>query len=186
MVLNILYYAKDREVFWQPLELEEITASLREVLARRAEAAGVELRVEAETGVLAGDQNSIQSLLVNLIENSIDACRIDKEKTSHQVSMSARIDGDLVIFDIADNGVGMDRETREKAFSMFFSSKGAEGTGLGLFIANKIVRSHGGTIDIESSPGVGTRFLVKLPRERPAVLPGDGDDEGGRSVADGI
>lgn len=186
MVLNILYYAKDREVFWQPIDLEELADSLGEVLARRAETVGVELSLESEAGTLEGDQNSIRSLLVNLIENSIDACRIDKEKASHKVSMSARIDGDHVIFDIADNGVGMDRETREKAFSMFFSSKGAEGTGLGLFIANKIVKSHGGTIDIESSPGVGTRFLVKLLRERPVVQAGDGDDEGGRSVADGI
>ena len=61
---------------------------------------------------------------------------------------------------------GMDQETKEKAFSLFFSSKGAEGTGLGLFIAHKITKSHGGTIDIQSDLGKGTRFIVKLPRNR--------------------
>jgi signal transduction histidine kinase len=60
----------------------------------------------------------------------------------------------------------MDRETREKAFSLFFSSKGAEGPGLGLFIAHKIINNHGGTIDIESDLGKGTRFIVRLPRHR--------------------
>jgi signal transduction histidine kinase len=60
----------------------------------------------------------------------------------------------------------MDRETQEKAFTLFFSSKGT-GTGLGLFISDRITRAHGGTIELQSRPGVGTRFLVKLPRKRP-------------------
>jgi signal transduction histidine kinase len=175
MVMNILYYAKDREVFWQAIDLEEMAESVSDVVASRAERLGVDLRVEAKAATFEGDQNSIHSLLVNLVENSIDACRVDKEKPSHTVTLSGEIVGDQVVFDIADDGIGMDRETREKAFSLFFSSKGAEGTGLGLFIANKIVTSHGGTIDIESSPGVGTRFLVKLPKERPSEQADDGD-----------
>ncbi len=62
----------------------------------------------------------------------------------------------------------MDRETREKAFSLFFSSKGAGGTGLGLFIANKIAESHGGSISIESEVNTGSEFTVTLLRKRPA------------------
>jgi len=73
-----------------------------------------------------------------------------------------------VVIDVSDDGIGMDEETRDKAFSMFFSSKGTEGTGLGLFIANKIVTQHGGTIAIRSALGEGTRFTVRLPR-RPAA-----------------
>ena len=61
----------------------------------------------------------------------------------------------------------MDQETREKAFSLFFSSKGTEGTGLGLFISNKIAQAHGGSITLESTEGEGTRFIVSLPRNRP-------------------
>jgi len=63
----------------------------------------------------------------------------------------------------------MDRETREKAFSLFFSSKGTEGTGLGLFISNKIAQAHGGSIMLESKENKGTRFIVTLPRNRPIV-----------------
>lgn len=169
MVLNILYYAKDREVFYQPIDLEEITSSVEDVVASRGRAHNVDLRVDAEPGTFEADQNSLHSLLVNLVDNSIDACRVDKDKESHWVTMSAKLVGDSVVIDIADNGIGMDRETKEKAFTLFFSSKGAEGTGLGLFIAGKIVKSHSGTIDIESSPGVGTHITVKLPREKPAV-----------------
>ena len=67
----------------------------------------------------------------------------------------------------------MDRETREKAFSMFFSSKGAGGTGLGLFISNKIAQSHGGKINIESEEDVGSKFIVEMPRKRPETTPED-------------
>jgi signal transduction histidine kinase len=60
----------------------------------------------------------------------------------------------------------MDQETREKAFSLFFSSKGSEGTGLGLFIAHKIAKAHGGDIQLHSDLDKGTRFLVEFPRNR--------------------
>jgi signal transduction histidine kinase len=73
----------------------------------------------------------------------------------------------VVRFEVEDNGIGMEQETREKAFSLFFSSKGSEGTGLGLFVANKIATSHGGSIRIVSTVGEGTRFLVSIPRTRP-------------------
>ena len=104
---------------------------------------------------------------MNLAENSIDACRIDTHKNSHELKLTSKGNGDSIRFIIEDNGIGMDRETREKVFTLFFSSKGSEGTGLGLFIANKIASAHGGTIQVESQPGVGTRFLIDLPRVRP-------------------
>jgi signal transduction histidine kinase len=68
-------------------------------------------------------------------------------------------------FEIEDNGIGMDQETREKAFSLFFSSKGTEGTGLGLFIANNIAQAHAGNISVESEIDRGTRFIVRIPRK---------------------
>ena len=66
---------------------------------------------------------------------------------------------------IEDNGIGMDRETQEKVFSLFFSSKGLGGTGLGLFISNRIAVAHGGKIEVESELGAGTKFTVSLPRK---------------------
>jgi signal transduction histidine kinase len=76
--------------------------------------------------------------------------------------------------EVEDNGLGMDRETREKIFSLFFSSKGIKGTGLGLFISNKIVDKHGGDIVVESEPGRGTRFTVRLPLQaNPSIRPED-------------
>ena len=64
-------------------------------------------------------------------------------------------------------GIGMDEQTLSKLFTPLFSSKGDKGTGLGLFIANKIVEQHGGKIDVKSTPGQGSLFRVKIPRKLP-------------------
>ena len=85
---------------------------------------------------------------------------------------------------VADDGIGMDLETREKVFSLFFSSKGAGGTGLGLFVAQKIAQSHGGSIELESEPGTGTRFIVRLPRQRPQQETPDGAQPPEKEAAD--
>jgi signal transduction histidine kinase len=111
-------------------------------------------------------------MLLNLLENSLDACRSDRVKQQHGIRLAARRAAPWILIEIEDNGIGMDRETREKAFSLFFSSKGLKGTGLGLFISNKIVDKHGGTIEVSSEPGEGTRFLVRLPIDaKPSVRP---------------
>ncbi|MDH3886090.1 MAG: HAMP domain-containing histidine kinase, partial [Desulfobacterales bacterium] len=70
-------------------------------------------------------------------------------------------------FEINDNGIGMDRETRESLFTLFFSSKGNKGTGLGLFIADKIIDQHGGKISVESKPGRGSSFKIEIPKRIP-------------------
>jgi signal transduction histidine kinase len=101
------------------------------------------------------------------VENSLDACRLHPCCDGHSVTL--RVDGDTqrVRFEVEDDGIGMDQETREKAFSLFFSSKGT-GTGLGLFISDKIARAHGGEIELESAPGEGTKFVVSLSRKKPS------------------
>jgi signal transduction histidine kinase len=170
MVSDILYYAKDRVPNWEPLVAADVAQSAAGVAETRAAEFGVKLstRLDPDGGELEADAQALRSLLVNLIENSLDACRLDESSASHQVTVRTRGLRDQVQFEVEDDGIGMDQETREKAFTLFFSSKGAEGTGLGLFIADRIARSHGGAIELESEPGEGTRFTVTLPRRRPA------------------
>jgi signal transduction histidine kinase len=120
--------------------------------------------LSTSAGRMTVDPNALRTALVNILENAFDACRLDRKKTGHQVNFSLASDGDTVVFEVNDNGVGMDRETVDRAFTLFFSSKGNEGTGLGLFISNKIVRQLGGTITLDSTLDVGTRFRVRVPR----------------------
>jgi PAS domain S-box-containing protein len=175
MVLNVLYYAKDREPQWDAVDAADLVADVAGVLAARAQQLKVQLttRVPEGAGTFEADPHAMHSLLVNLVENSFDACRIDKKTDPHRVELTVRRDDGEMVFEITDNGIGMDQESREKAFSPFFSSKGTEGTGLGLFIANKIAASHGGHISIDSTLHVGTRFTVRTPaaRHRDPVAP---------------
>jgi signal transduction histidine kinase len=101
--------------------------------------------------------------LINVLENALDACIDDNAQKSHQIVFSAQKEDQQITFEINDNGIGMDRETRENLFTLFYSSKGNKGTGLGLFIAEKIIAQHGGKIAVESSPGRGSNFKITIP-----------------------
>ncbi len=165
-VLDILYYAKDREPELEELKTKEIVDEVFEVMKPKADTHGIEFVREFDSadGKFEADRRAVRTMLINLIDNAFDACRLDRQKEHHRVILVVRGLPDRVQFDITDNGLGMDQETREKAFTLFFSSKGAGGTGLGLFIANKIAQVHGGRIQLASTPGEGSRFIVEIPR----------------------
>ena len=172
MVMDILYYAKDREPDWQTISPADLLRDVCTIIEDKAKKLDIQCNcnIDDDVGEFEADPQAARALLTNLVENAADACRIDKKKSEHRISASLRGTTEKIIFEITDNGAGMDRETREKAFSLFFSSKGAGGTGLGLFISNKIAQAHGGHITVESTEGEGSKFIVEMPRRRPAQV----------------
>ena len=169
MVLDLLYYAKDRVPELEKTSAPALAEEVREVMRGKATEMGIDFtcEVDGKAGEFDVDPKAVRTLLINLVENAIDACRVDKKKTAHEVSIGLKGCPEHIEFDITDNGIGMDQETRERAFTLFFSSKRGSGTGLGLFISNKIAQAHGGEIKIESELNKGTRMIVKLPRKPP-------------------
>ena len=169
MVLDLLYYAKDRIPEWEKTSALTVAEEVCEVMRAKAAEMGIEFQCEFDrnAGEFDADAKAVRSLLINLVENALDACRVDSKKSSHQVRIAMRGRPDAIEFEVADNGIGMDQETRERAFGLFFSSKRGNGTGLGLFISNKITQAHGGQIELQSELNQGTRLIVKLPRKRP-------------------
>jgi len=169
MVMDILYYAKDREPMWEDLSIKDVMQEVCGLFEERAKRQNIEFRclVDADNGKFEADRLAVRSLLLNLLDNSLDACRIDKKKADHTIIFETKSESENIVFQVSDNGIGMDRETREKALSLFFSSKGSGGTGLGLFIANKIAQSHGGDIDIQSTENEGSKFTVTMLKKRP-------------------
>jgi PAS domain S-box-containing protein len=168
MVSDILYYAKDRVPNWETLSATSLADDVVTMMENRSRELEVVLTLEMETdaGEFEGDPQAVQALLANLVENSLDACRLDQSCQDRRVTVRVGGTEDCVRFEVEDDGIGMDQETQNKAFSLFFSSKGT-GTGLGLFISDKIARAHGGEIHLTSEAGVGTKFVVTLPRTRP-------------------
>jgi len=169
MVSDILYYARDRVPNWERVSAAAVVTDVCALAAPRAAELGIRLTTDLDpaAGDLEADPQAVHSMLVNLIENSLDACRLDAKKAAHEVAVRLRGTAGHVRIEIADDGIGMDQETREKAFTLFFSSKGT-GTGLGLFIADRIAQAHGGRISLASAADVGTTFTVELPRARPS------------------
>jgi len=169
LVMDILYYAKDREPELQTVAADAVMNDVYLNYKEKAKKLEIDLTldIESDTGKVQADPQMLRSLLSNLVENSLDACRIDTKEADHCVTARVKGASGSVCFEISDNGIGMDRETCEKAFSLFFSCKGAGGTGLGLFVSNKIAEAHGGSIKLESEENKGTRFVVEIPRIPP-------------------
>jgi signal transduction histidine kinase len=108
------------------------------------------------------DAAQIKRVLANLIRNGLEACRSRRSSAPCRLSLTLRAAGEKVLIEVADNGLGIPAEIREKIFEPFFSTKPG-GHGLGLALARQIISNHGGTIVFDSAMGQGTRFVIELP-----------------------
>jgi len=164
LVLDILYYAKDREPEWGTVDLVKLCDEICDLYEKKLSDSEVLLvKSLPVTALIKGDARALHSLFLNLMENALDACKWDKNKAGHRIEVTIRPEEVAMLVTVADNGVGMDAESRSKVFTPFFSSKKASGTGLGLLIAHKVVQEHRGTIEVASEEGAGTVFTLRLP-----------------------
>jgi signal transduction histidine kinase len=173
MVLDILFYAKERDMRWERIDALSFAEEVAKVVEPKIRSAGIEFEksFDLKIGEFEINAGYVHSALLNILDNAADACSRDKSKQKHKITFEVKQDKGHIIFDIADNGIGMDDETSEKIFTPFFSLKGEKGTGLGLFISNKIIQQHGGEIIVKSKLGQGTRFSVKIPKMQPESIP---------------
>ena len=165
LVHDILFFAKERELKRDRVDLLSFVEDVASTIEPKIKAAGIELVRNFDTlpTEIEIDAGVVRLALINILENALDACVDDDARKHHKIVFSVRGEDQQVKFEIKDNGIGMDRETRENLFTLFFSSKGNKGTGLGLFIADKIIDQHGGKIAVESSPGQGSNFKITIP-----------------------
>lgn len=169
MVLEILFYAKSRGMQYETTDAAQLAEAVVDAVKPLADNSGYGLTVDIapDVGSFEADPNWIQQSIVNFLENAVDACADHSAKDSHFIRFSVYPRGEAtIVFDISDTGIGMDEDTRQKMFTLFFSSKGSKGTGLGLFIANHVIRQHGGRIDVASEYGKGTHVQIRIPRFR--------------------
>jgi PAS domain S-box-containing protein len=105
-----------------------------------------------------GSASELREVFVNLIVNAVDAM----PKGGRLLITCRRVDARLQLH-FSDNGMGMQEDVRQKIFEPFFSTKGAQGTGLGLSVSYSIIERHSGSISVASEPGKGTNFTIDLP-----------------------
>lgn len=136
------------------------------VLLRPALAEGIRLRVEVQNpeAFVEADPIELHQVLLNLGTNALHAMAAVGGELAIRSAWAG--DGRLAIV-VEDQGAGMDAATLERAFQPFFTTKAdGEGTGLGLAMARRIVQGLGGSLDLHSEPGVGTRAELRLPAAR--------------------
>jgi len=165
LVQNILFFAKERALKCERISAFDFICDVAAGLELKIKAQGIEFECNFDQtiGDFEIDAGVVRIALINILDNALDACLEDDSEMSHKIIFNAGQDQDNILLEITDNGIGMDRETRENLFTLFFSSKGNKGTGLGLFIAKKIIEQHGGTISVNAKPGAGSRFKIELP-----------------------
>jgi signal transduction histidine kinase len=147
-----------------------IEASARLVHNQVHKNADINLELADDIPPFFGNSQKIEQILINLVVNAGDAMT---EGTKGLITIRTRTEDGFVVVEAEDNGCGMDQKTLKQIFDPFFTTKRARGgTGLGLAIAYKIIAEHNGVISVTSKPGVGTKFIIKIPARAAAEVPG--------------
>jgi signal transduction histidine kinase len=167
IALDLLNYSKERSPDYELCDPNRPAKEVFDLMLPRARQHGVNLEMDLDETLpeVWLDPEGIHRCLLNLVTNAIDA--VTDLSCSHRAGKiylhSLRREGFAVEYQIIDNGCGMDEETRAKVFQSFFSTKGSQGTGLGLMITKKIIDEHKGIIELESEKDKGTRVIIRLP-----------------------
>jgi signal transduction histidine kinase len=163
LTLDMLYYVKERVPKREPTDLNEVIQEAVDLMREAAASEDVELQAELdeEIGKQVLDRTAIYRAILNLVSNAIDACA--ESESGNLVSLKSQARADGVVVTVVDNGIGMSDEVRSNLFQRFYSTKGGQGTGLGLPVVKKVVEEHGGILEVESKPGQGSAFRLRLP-----------------------
>jgi signal transduction histidine kinase len=155
-----------------PIDMAVLAAEVTRRLGPLAQERGIEIAgpMPGEPAMAEADPDRVQQLLLILLDNAVK-----HTPAGGRVSVDVRPQDGHAVVEVADTGVGIAPEHLPRVFERFYradASRGrAEGgTGLGLAIAKSLVDAHGGHLSLASTPGVGTRAIVRLPLARPATL----------------
>ena len=187
IVRSLLDFARDRDFRAERFALRPLVdETLRFLKGQMPPAASLRVDVPAELE-LTGDRRRLQQALLNLLKNAAEAAPAGEVRISARAygpeirdaeaaAADARFRGECrepprgIDLEIADTGHGIAPGTAARIFDPFFTTKDVgHGSGLGLFIVHEVVSEHGGCIAVESSPGAGARFHIRLPQPPPAA-----------------
>jgi two-component system, NtrC family, sensor kinase len=173
LVMDMLTFSKEREPECAPGDIHEVIGDVVELMQSRAHVSGVELvwKPLASIPRLNFDADALHRAILNVVTNAIDAC---EKQPPGRIEISATLDSaeNVCRISIQDNGIGIPSEDLRRIFSVFESRKGSRGTGLGLPVSQKILREHGGDIEVQSSLDEGSCFTLWFP-----AVPAEPSDE---------
>jgi len=152
---------------FEPCHVAELLAGIATLHARDVEEGRLSVAPADPDITIEADPDQLRRALVNLVKNGLEASGADG-----RVTVAAAADADALEIVVADSGAGLDDEQRANLFVPGYSTKG-RGRGIGLTVVERIVSDHGGAIAVDSTPGHGTTFRLRLPRVQPAAADGE-------------
>jgi PAS domain S-box-containing protein len=165
LVKQILAFSRREEE--QRRESVDVAAVLQDALKLMRATVPTSIRLAEEIAAVpavAGDPNQLHQVIVNLVNNAAQA--IGETHGTITLGLRAEADGGALRLWVADTGCGMEEATKVRIFEPFFTTREVgKGTGLGLAVVHGIIKEHGGRIEVQSTPGKGTRFDVVLPAQ---------------------
>jgi len=183
VIRKLMIFARQMPPQKTEVDLNRVVEEGLYFLEARCAKAGirVERSLAASLPLVTADPSQLTQVLVNLVVNAVQAM-----PDGGVLTIRTEAEPGLAILVVQDTGVGMTAGVKRKAFLPFFTTKDiGEGTGLGLAVVHGIVAAHNGTVGVDSAPGRGTRFAIRLPVSQPAELGTDeSSDEHGVTTAE--
>jgi signal transduction histidine kinase len=166
--LDMLRFARAEELHPSPTDPALPARQVVELFQAKAAERGVELLLEpyGKLPLADLDAEAVHRCLMDLVSNALDACSaagFSREAPGGRVRVQVEASSEGIAYRVKDNGCGIDDNTRPRLFSAFFSTKGNNGSGLGLMGVKKTVQAHGGNIDMQTSQGTGSEFTITIP-----------------------
>ena len=160
-IVEFLRYSRPANLDLEPTVLYEVVQDSLRIVEPQAAEQSIEITcVERDyLPKISGDKEVLRSVFNNLFINAVQAM----EGEGGKLTVRLFEDGEFIAVEVEDTGNGIKEENIEKIFEPYFSTK-ETGTGLGLAIVKKIVEDHSGNLEVESKPGEGSTFRVRLPK----------------------
>jgi PAS domain S-box-containing protein len=177
----MLNYVRELQPELEETDVAALVKSAYVTTRETAQSKGISLQldVDRDTPAILADPRLIHSVVMDLLTNAVDACVWKDYENDEKPTVVLRArgcdSGKCVEIIVEDNGQGMSDEVKENIFTPFFSTKKKLGTGIGLTMTSRVVRKHGGEIEVESELARGTKFRVSLPVGGPSEQKKDPD-----------
>lgn len=165
MVLNMLTYSKDRVPVRSTTNLKTVIEDTVEPYKNHMAEIGILFEFTSpQSPMYCGDENLLSRVFLNLLVNSMDCFKYKKQAGQKliRVTIEQKSNKDIIVT-FYDTGCGISKASLDRLFTVFYSTKGAEGTGLGLAVVHKIIQEHGGKILVSSKEDEWTEFKIILP-----------------------
>ncbi len=167
IVRSILNLSRQTQTYLEDVNMNAVIDDALKVLYNQYKSLDIAIdkHYDPNLPTIPGNFSDLGQVFLNIIGNALQA--LPDRKGSITLATSYEREGNFIVAECRDNGVGISPEISKDIFKPFFTTKDVgQGTGLGLYISHEIIKKHAGEIRVKSEPGTGTSFTIRLPRKR--------------------